>query len=88
MRFTRWRLCRNQYCVHVETEANQIGIGIRNAGRNGLKGLSETVDLQTHELLSPAARTCEHVTHPEFKEKNEDAYYPDIEGTGIHTSFD
>ena len=30
---------RNNYCIHVETEANQIGISIGNAARNGLKGV-------------------------------------------------
>ena len=42
-RFTRWKIRRNQYCVQVETEANQIGIGIRNAGRNGLMSKIVTI---------------------------------------------
>ena len=29
-------LFRNQFCIHQETETNQIGIGIGNVDRNGL----------------------------------------------------
>ena len=42
-------LFRNQYCIHPETEANQIGIGIGNVDRNGL---SEERGQRTKKLIN------------------------------------